>query len=724
MIDLANVKHHPVIDEIVDVLCNKTQNTDRGFFRAEVAYFLGKMASTMRATIVTKDRGEIPVNIYALALATSGYGKGHSVNIMEGEFLAGFKRRFMDETMPAVSEKHLWDIANYRAVKSGSNDPQKEFDKVNAEFIKAGAYPFTFDSGTTPAVKQLRHKLLLGNIGSINLQIDEIGSNLIKEVELLNLYLELYDQGMTKQKLTKNTSDSVRHEEIDGKTPTNMLLFGTASSLLDGGVTESEFYSFLETGYARRCIFGMGQQDRKAFHSMSATEIYHRQIAPTNNSVVDKWSTHFAKLSDASMYGWQIQVEDDVAIALLEYKIACEKKADSMRDHEEIPKAELGHRFFKALKLAGAFAFVDMSCVIELEHLHQAILLVEESGTAFASIMNREKPYVKLARYIADVGTEVTHADLNEALPYYKSGAAARNELMTMATAWGYRHHIIIKKTYVDNIEFFKGESLTETNLDELSLSYSNSFAYDYEAVTVGFEQLADLAVMANDDGDAMHWANHAFQKRHRSEETAIPGFNMLVIDVDEGNKLATVHELLKDFKFMTYTTKRHGEDGQDRFRLIIPINYYLELSTEEYKEMMELVIEWLPFKTDEAANQRSRKWLTNPNAQCFTNTEGAVLDILPFIPRTAKNEQHRKEMKEVGSLDNLERWFAQRMATGSRNNNMIKYALALVDGGMDLLSVQKQVQGFNKKLSNPLSEDEIESTIMRTVAKQFASLP
>ncbi len=722
MIDLTGVNHHPAISEIVDVLCNKTQNTDKGFFRTEVAYFLGKMASIMRATIVTKDRGEIPVNIYALALATSGFGKGHSVNIMESEFLAGFKRRFMEDTMPAIADKHLWDIANHRAVRNGSNDPQTEYDKVNTEFNKTGAYPFTFDGGTAPAVKQLRHKLLLANCGSINLQIDEIGSNLVKEVEVLNLFLELYDQGMTKQKLTKNTADNARNEEIDGKTPTNMLLFGTPAKLLDGGATENEFYSFLETGYARRCIFGVGHQDRKAFHSMTAAEIYARQIQPTNNAVVDKWANDFAKLADANMYGWKMHVEDDVAIALLEYKISCELKADAMKDHEDIRKAEMGHRFFKALKLAGALAFVDMSSELEMDHLKQAILLVEESGAAFGSILNREKTYVKLAKYIADIGAEVTHADLHEALPFYKSGVAARNEMMTMATAWGHRHHIIIKKSFVDGIEFFKGESLKETDLDALALSYSNSFAYEYEPVTVSFNQLEDLARMDNGQGAPMHWANHAFLKKHRTEEATIPGFNMVVIDVDGGTPLGTVHELLKEYKFMTYTTKRHGEDSQDRFRLILPINYYLELDSEEYKEFMNAFMEWLPFKTDESANQRSKKWLTNPNAICFTNEEGAVVDALPFIPRTAKNEQYRKEMKEVASLDNLERWFAQRITTGNRNNNMIKFALALVDGGMDLLSVQKQVHTFNKKLNNPLPEDEIEATIMRTVAKQFTT--
>jgi phosphohistidine phosphatase SixA len=74
MLDLTGVSHHPAMEEIVEVLCAKTQNTDKGFFRTEAAYFFGKMAAAMRATILTKDRGEIPVNIYALALATSGFG--------------------------------------------------------------------------------------------------------------------------------------------------------------------------------------------------------------------------------------------------------------------------------------------------------------------------------------------------------------------------------------------------------------------------------------------------------------------------------------------------------------------------------------------------------------------------------------------------------------------------------------------------------------------------
>src|SRR6218665_257228 len=245
-LDLSTINHHPCLEDIVNVLCNKTQNVDKGFFRAEVAYFLAKMAAAMRANVLTKDRGEIPVNIYALALATSGFGKGHSVNIVENEFLKGFKTRFMEDTFPVIAEENLWKIANARALRNGS-DQQEEYDKAEGEFKRSGAYPFTFDSGTSPAVKQLRHKLLMANSGSINLQIDEIGSNLIGSVDVLTLFLELYDQGMVKLKLVKNTAENTRGEELDGKTPTNMLLFGTPSKLLDGGQTEDQFYSFLDT---------------------------------------------------------------------------------------------------------------------------------------------------------------------------------------------------------------------------------------------------------------------------------------------------------------------------------------------------------------------------------------------------------------------------------------------------------------------------------------------
>lgn len=718
LIDLNGVEHHEAITEIVDLLCDKTSNTDRNFFQVEVAYFLSKVASSMRATIVTKDRGEIPVNSYVLALATSGFGKGHSVGIMEQELLKPFQKRFVEDTFPTVAETSLGSLATKRAVKNGT-DQSEEQETAEAEFKRLGAFPFTFDSGTVPAVKQLRQKLLMAGCGSVNLQIDEIGSNLIGSTEVLTLFLELYDQGFVKQKLVKNTNDNQRHEELDGKTPTNMLLFGTPSKLFDGGQTEDQFYSFLETGYARRCLFGHGKHVHRAADQQSAEEIYKRLISPENHGVIKKWADHFWDLADPALFGWKMEVTDPVAIKLLEYKIACEHAADLMPEHDDIKKAEISHRYFKALKLAGAYAFIDESNEVEMGHLMSAILLVEESGNAFQEILNRERSYMKLAKYIASVPVEVTHTDLHESLPFYKSSKSAQDQMMMMATAWGYKQHIIIKKNFMDGIEFFKGESLKETDINRMTLSYSEHFAYHFGSEEAPFDK---LHLMTQAEG--LHWCNHRFKNEHRSEDNAIPGFNMVVIDVDEGITLQGVHDLMAQYKFMTYTTKRHQTEGHgDRFRLILPINYNLELTSDEYKEFMNSLLEWLPFTSDPSSEKREKKWETFHAGNYHYNLDGDLLDALPFIPKTSRNEQYKQQSKQLESLDNLERWFAQRIASGNRNNQMIKFAFALVDSGMDFVDITDKVHAFNKKLSNPLPEDELDSTILISVAKKLQEM-
>lgn len=711
--DLTKVKDAPVIEEIIDVLCNKTQNTDRGFYKVEVAYFLAKMASAMRASIMTKDRGKVPINIYALCLASSGFGKGHSVNIMENDLIKGFKRRFLDETMPSISEDHLTAMAQDRSIRNNTTE-EVEMDILNAEYKRLGAYPFTFDSGTTPAVKQLRDKLLLANCGSINLQIDEIGSNLIGSTEVLNVFLELYDQGLVKQKLTKNTQDNIRSDDRDGSTPTNMLLFGTPVKLLDGGQTEDMFYSFLEVGYARRCLFGIGKLDKKALYSMDPAQIFARLTDPSNTAIVNKWSQHFFNLADPAKFNWQMTISDQTSINLIQYKSECERLADALPEHEEIKKAELSHRYFKALKLAGALAFIDESPEVTDTHLYQAIKLVEESGDAFGSILTREKAYMKLAKYIANSKSEVTHADLTEALPFYKSGVAARNEMMSLATAWGYKNCIVIKKSLVDGIEFFKGETLQQTNLDKMILSWSNDLAYNYQPEEGPWDQLKVLF-----QGTGLNWCNHRFKDGHRCNTEVLPGFNMIVVDVDGTTTINTVKELFKSYRYILYTTKRHQTEGKDRFRLVFPINYVLKLSIDEYKEFMNNIFKWLPFETDECANQASKKWSSYDGGQYFQN-DGEILDALKFIPGTSRNDQYKKEMAKIEDLGNLERWFATQMSEGNRNNNMFKYGMALVDSGLTFEEVSSQIKKFNKQLSNPLPEEELEKSVLVTIAKKF----
>jgi hypothetical protein len=195
-------------EDLVKVLVKKTQNDNPLFFRVLIAYQLSKVASMMRTDIDTLDRGLIPINTYAIALSPSGSAKGFSTNIIEEHVINQFKEIFTTATFPSIAMQTIDKLAIRRQTVTVSYEDQ--LVKLEKEFSSLGPLVFSFDSGTSPAVKQMRHKLLMAGAGSINLEIDEIGSNLVSNVEVLNTFLELYDVGKIKQKLIKNTNDNKR----------------------------------------------------------------------------------------------------------------------------------------------------------------------------------------------------------------------------------------------------------------------------------------------------------------------------------------------------------------------------------------------------------------------------------------------------------------------------------------------------------------------------------
>ena len=703
-----DMQFHPKTEEIVKILCERTQNNNPLFFRVQVGYYWSLLASMMRVSIDTLDRGEIPVNMYALNLSTSGSGKGFSTNILENEVTHLFRKKFIDETFPAMAEISLPKLGVKRAARKGA-DPDDEVVKVQKEFESTGALVFSFDSATPAAVKQQRHKLLMADAGSLNLQIDEIGANFVNSIDVLTTFLELYDVGAIKQKLVKNTAENVRSEEIHGRTPTNMLLFGTPSKLLNGGKTEEELFSMLEMGYARRCFFGYSRSSNKVTN-LSAEQVFDMLTDKSSNATLQDMASHLEMLAEATNSNRKLAISKDVSLLLIEYRIDCEKRAALLPEHDEIKKAEISHRYFKALKLAGAYAFIDDSFEVTEEHLYNAIKLAEESGDAFNQLLTRDRAYVKLAKYIASCKRDVTQADLIEDLPFYRGTLSQKNEMLQLATAWGYQNNIIIKKSFLDGIEFLRGESLEETDLNRMIVAWSHDVAQGYSNEFAPFDKLATLTGTSG-----LHWTAHHMDGGHRSEESAMPGFNLVVVDVDGGADLEEVKAFMKGYKYHIYTTKRHTET-ENRFRLVLPLNYVLKLDAKEYKEFMQNIYDWLPFPVDSQTNQRARKWLSNGGEIIFN--DGQVLDALPFIPKTAKNEERKAILQSQQSMDNMERWVLNNSGDGNRNNMLLRYAMILVDAGASIEQVQSRVLALNTKMPDKLEEVEILSTIMLSAAK------
>lgn len=721
--NIEKFPYNPIVEKIVNIMMIKTQNYDPHFFRTQANFFLTLVPSVMNVKINNPITGLIPVNLYAISLLNSGSGKGFSTNILESRVLHLFRNEFMQEVFPKKSALSLDMEANNRAGYLGIS-PDEALAQLTKEFKSYGAYKFSFDSATTPAIKQLRSKLILSKIGALNLIVDEIGLNLQSNTDALSSLLELYDKGLIRDKLTKNTETSLRFQELVGSTPANMLLFGSPSKLLNGSKVEDDFFDFLETGYARRCFFNFSQR-KEADTKLTPEQQYDLLTQQTNEQDLDVIAHNLWRLANINLVGSELDVSRDVGIELIAYRQFCEDRANEMPEYAEIQRSEMNHRYFKALKLAGTYAFIDGSMDITLDHLHQAIRFAEDSGLAVEKLFYREKPYEKLAKFIADnKGNELTQVDIQNELPFYKGSQSSRNEMLNMAIAWGYKNNIILKKSFRDGIEFISGETLEENDLTKCILAYSQSWSSDYlnadgkEAKHISFQSLPQLLTLSD-----YHWINHYSINGNRQKSDMIEGFNMVVLDVDSGVDLAEVQILLKDYEYIIHTTKRHqtidpetGKQYGDRFRVILPMNYTVKLNSEEYTEFMKNIADWLPFSgLDEQTFQPNRKWSTYEHAQVFTN-QGELLDVTPFIPRTSRNEEYRKHLNTLGSMDNIERWFASKISNGNRNNNLIKYGLMLLDGGVPLDEVKVRVLEFNGKLEHPLDEAELYQTIFKSL--------
>ena len=203
----------------------------------------------------------------------------------------------------------------------------------------------------------------------------------------------------------------------------------------------------------------------------------------------------------------------------------------------------------------------------------------------------------------------------------------------------------------------------------------------------------------------------------YRDEAHCAKGFNLLVLDLDDGTSIDMVKLLLSQYKFFLHTTKRHTEN-HNRFRVVLPMSHKLKLTRDDYKQFMQNVFAFLPFDVDSQTGQRSRKWQTNNGK--YSYNDGELFDVIPFIPKTKHAEKQKALLNTYTNLNNLERWVITNSTDQGRNNSLVRYAYVCVDLGQDLNTVQNNVLALNNKLPKPLAEQEVLSTVMISASKKI----
>lgn len=722
---LKDGEYHPLQEQIVNILRARTDNPSVGYFRIVTAFHLAEIASAMRCKVRDKTfcPDPVPVNLYGCILMPSGAGKNFSNGILENKIVGKFKNRFLYTFLPMALDENLTTMADKKMAITGLDR-----DECKRQLIKEsdsyGELLYCFDSATAPAFKQARAKAQMCNAGALNYICDEIGTNITNPTskEVVPVVLEMFDTGSCKSKLIKNSSDNKRFQDRHDAVPVNVLWFGTPVALLNGGSVEDAFYAMLETGFARRMLFASGE---KVLNLEQTPEEYIASKAiAIDDSECDQIASNLESLAEFYNHNVVLTVEDQGTLLLAYYRKWCLERSAELNEQATIEQAELTNRILKTLKLAGIYAFVDKATTITAKHIVAALKVVEDSGKYLKELLHREESFIKLAKYLAKTNEETTKADLTTKLPYFKNcPAASQKEMIERACEWGYKHSIIIKQYQKGAVSFIKGETLEATDLNKIVCSYSNHEAYYYKNSTISWSQ---LEVFGKTDG--IHWVNHHLSENpsdlskgsYRNEECVIPGFNLLVLDMDDGTTLDWAREVLKEYTYLIYTTKRH-QPNEHRFRIVLPMTYKLYLSKDDYKQFMLNVYDSLPFKgIDKQTAQRSRKWLSNKGT-IFTNT-GALFDPRPFMPNTSQNQARIDADKAYGNVDNIDRWFLKNISNGNRNNMLYRYGKLLQEvtdangNALDDKVIERRILDLNRRLEAPLNDVELRDTVLQSI--------
>lgn len=696
------------VREIIRLVQSKNPSSDKYLVTMMTLNKLGQISANMRIKFRYMDGGIIPVNFYGCALASSGFGKGKITNVLEDNICNGFQQRFMKSLAPAIAEEKLESLAEEKSITDGTDISVAQAE-IYKEWNKLPKHLYSFSDATIEGLKAKRVKLSMIELGATNMEIDEIALNLDRVSDVLGLLLEAYDAGKAKQKLIKVDSNS----DVS-KVPSSLFMFGTPSRLLNGSRTEKMFIDMLAQGYARRMFFGY-IPDGELEIEVSAEDRLKAMRDMSIESSTETMNKYLAGLCERNQIGKILSISDDVAIEVLNYEEKCLENARELKKFQEIEKAEVTHRYWKMIKLAGILAFIDNSEEIRLQDVEDAIEIAEESGKAFMRIMNRPANHIRLLEYLLDQNKKVTQAELVEQLDFYSSTSKQmKEEMLVLATAYAYNNNAVIKRNIVDGIEFISAKELEPSDGSKCILSISQDITTGYENRLGSFDNLKNVLK------SSLHYCTHHFRDGYRDSEHAMHKFNLIALDVDNGISLQMTMSMLSGYKYVIGTTKRHQKEGYgDRFRIIMMLDRTIELEPEDYRKFMENIFEWLPFDVDEATKDIARKWEGNPDALIFEN-DGLPITSIDFIPDTSKSKQMRERVADLSNLDELERWFALNASTGDRNNKTLRYAYMLVDGGMTYEEVEEKVLRMNSKLGDPLPERELYSTIFKSVRKKL----
>lgn len=443
------------------------------------------------------------------------------------------------------------------------------------------------------------------------------------------------------------------------------------------------------------------------------TNHYTLKVDNTMQNRINAISNRLVDIVD-KYNGKSIPLSNEASVYYEEYEAQCKLNSEQCGKFEIYNQVCMQNKHWIALKISGLLAMLDLSNTVELSHYLQAVKIVDDSYSYMQQLTKREEKYELIVEWLTETGNSESEYTLTQSLPFYKE-VKNKKSFWDLAKGYAYENNITLMIEDKRNITFYQAKAKKKTNLEEpLLFSYSMDIARDYysnDSIT-----WKDFHKVMQKDG--VCYSAHTFKDGHRNNDNAIEGFELLMLDVDSGTPLDIARLLLDNYTYLIATTKSHNKEKKgvvcDRYRIILPMKNRLELSKEQYTKFMTNLMEDMPIELDPACKDAARFYY-GASGEYWYN-EGELFDADKYIPNTQEEEQYIKQGKTLakGNISGISQYIIRNESNG-RNSSLIKLALLLARNGYRENELKEEILRVNKQFNNPLSESELERTILRS---------
>ena len=573
--------------------------------------------------------------------------------------------------------------------------------------------------GTSEGLFYVAQSQSASDFGSLNLQTDEFGESITSSSALLSKLKELYDTSF-KAKIVKGDIATEMKADISNVI-CNFIGLGSRKSIT--AESEKELKRITSSGMFRRTFI----IDSKEPVEKNKLETNIKQLEEYIDALNENFKADYLARKNLANY-----IE-----RFFEYEKGYEEYLDEI-DDDLIQKArdntldEFSQYNTGALEmvidLSHIIAFLEWDVEVKVSHLKKAYDFMTRTRNSVEDTFKTVHPY-KLMYDLLNLKKNMTISEMAEyehTIPISKTKVADNIALLEELC---YRNDEVLIHNE-GKVTRYMIEPLPLNKLDKLIVSITDQegpWITNFQPLELNWDQLKKLCTSSKAKSFCTaHFSPSATAPDgHRQAPNYIEGANIIAFDIDEKTTIKETQELLSEYKYIIYTSKRHNTEEfnyRDRFRILLPTKNKFYVTPDQYKQLYINIEEFLGLKNNDIQTRNtSRLWFSNPNGTIYEN-DGELLDVTFLLPNTDKSEIYMPKIDQVnyemetGELSKREagfiKYFITNTTQGNRNGNVFNAAKFYQDLGSD--NIEGKVIRLNSLLTEPLPDHEI-NTILRS---------